>query len=372
MAEGIGRGTDNNFGAALTQITSAALISHNIYCEERYTSADGSYIAFLRSALGQEGEELWLHEACTANVARLSEKIYGYPSSNIYSDSLFYVRLGDQSNRVLVRVDLSTLEQEEVFDLSKCPRTRYPSATVSRDDRYYVSNFLIRDNLWGLFRADLERGTWEVFHEQEEICNPHVQFEPSRGEEILVQWNRGSRVDAEQNVVGWADERGTTLYVVNRDGGNLRTLPVGKPHTGAITGHECWIGDTGKVLLSTHGDNGNEIHISAPGEEQSQLLWNGMSFDHLSVSQDGKYFVTDDMSNSRIYVGSLETGRLLPLCDSGASFGHSTQYTHPHAYMTPDNKRIIFNSDRTGTAQVWCVDVPQGFLEALSTPIPSL
>src|SRR5687767_2996583 len=80
MAEAILRGTDSNVGAHLTQVTSAALISHNIYCEERYTSAGGRYIAFLRSALGQEGEELWLHETKTPSVARLSDgPIYGYP-----------------------------------------------------------------------------------------------------------------------------------------------------------------------------------------------------------------------------------------------------------------------------------------------------
>jgi len=45
QTETIARGCDANVGARLTQLTSAALISHNIYCEERYTSADGGFIA---------------------------------------------------------------------------------------------------------------------------------------------------------------------------------------------------------------------------------------------------------------------------------------------------------------------------------------
>ncbi|HVF10576.1 MAG TPA: hypothetical protein VNA16_07230, partial [Abditibacteriaceae bacterium] len=68
-------------------------------------------------------------------------------------------------------------------------------------------------------------------------------------------------------------------------------------------------------------------------------------------------------------IGSLATGRMLPFCDTGTSYG-SPQYSHPHAYLTPDNRRVIFNSDRTGLGQVWCADVPQGFLEALSLPMP--
>lgn len=368
LAEGIARGKDANFGAALTQITSASLISHNIYCEERYTSADGQYLVFLRSALGQVNEELWLHETGTAAVARIGGPLSGHPASNIYSDALYYVRAGQTSERTLVRLDLKALEEEEVFDLTQCPSTRYPVASVSPDERYYVGKFHMGDDRWGLYRVDLQRGGWEVFHEHEGICNPHPQFEPSEGKDILVQWNRGSHVDEEENVIVWGSERGTTLYVIDREGGNLRPLPVGTPLTGAVTGHECWVGATGTVILTTHGANRNEIRTAGPGADTSRCLWDGVDFNHISVSVDGKFWVTDDATNGRIYVGSVETNRMLPLCDTGTSYGHP-QYTHPHAYMTPDNKRVIFNSDRTGIAQVWCADIPRGFLDSLSHPM---
>jgi hypothetical protein len=372
QAEALGRGTDNNVGAALWQITSAAQTSHNIYCEERYTSANGPYLAFLREAPWQDGPELWLHEAGAESVARLSDAVHGYLTSNIHSDALFYARRNAAGSHVLMRVDLSTLEEEEVFDLSRCPSARNTSATISPDGRTLVSNCFLGDNRYGLLRLDLQRGTWEKFHEQSEICNPHLQFEPARGDDILVQWNRGSRVDAEQNVLCWGDEKDITLYAVPLNGSEPRPLPVGRPHTGPITGHECWIGDSGGVLLTTHEGHGNEIHIARPGAEKSRLLWSGLAFDHLSVSADGKYFVTDDMNNSRLHLGSLETGRMLPFCDSGASFGIMPQHTHPHAYLTPDNKRVIFNSDRTGICQIWCADVPARVLEALATPLPDL
>jgi hypothetical protein len=368
-AEAIGRGVDNNVGAALWQITSAAQISHNCYCEERYTSADGRYLVFARHAPWQEGAQLWIHETGTALVAKLCDGVQGFLTSNIHSNLLFFATQNAAGHRVLVRVNLSTLEQDEVLDLSPCPRARNSSATASPDGRFLVSNGYLADNRFGLFRVDLQRGTWEIFHEREEICNPHLQFEPSRGEEILVQWNRGSRVDAEQNVLCWGDAEGITLYAINRDGGDFRPLPVGRPYTGAITGHECWIGDSGEVLLTTHAECGEEIHIARPGAEKSRLLWSGLAFDHLSVSADGQYFVTDDMNNARLYLGNLKTGRMLPLCESGASFGTMPQHTHPHAYLTPDNKRVIFNSDRTGICQVWCADVPAGVLAALAEPL---
>lgn len=97
-------------------------------------------------------------------------------------------------------------------------------------------------------------------------------------------------------------------------------------------------------------------------------MWRGLGFGHISASVDGRYFVVDDFANGRVYVGSIATGRLLPLCDTGSSCG-SPQYTHPHPYMTPGNRHVVFNSDRTGLGQVWAAEVPPGFLEALDDPL---
>jgi hypothetical protein len=73
------------------------------------------------------------------------------------------------------------------------------------------------------------------------------------------------------------------------------------------------------------------------------------------------------MSTGRLFLGCLATGRVLPLCDSQAS-GGSPQYTHTHPYITPGNRRVIFNSDRTGITQVYAATVPADLLEKLSTP----
>jgi len=50
----------------------------------------------------------------------------------------------------------------------------------------------------------------------------------------------------------------------------------------------------------------------------------------------------------------------------------SAQHSHPHAYMTPDNRFVIFNSDRTGLCQLWGAEIPAGFLEALDLPVPGV
>jgi len=365
--EVVRRGADPNVGAQLYQLTSAALISHDIYCEERYTSADGAMVAFLRNALGRgPGEELWVCNLRTGEVAAVNSAISGFPTSNLFNDALYFTGEGKASDQVLMRFDMKTLELDEVFDMRQCPGTRWPVGSISPDERYYIRNYRVGEQVWGLFRVDLQRGTWETFHEHEDTCNPHPQFEPGKGEDILVQLNCGCRIDAEENIIELVGEEGAKLYVIDRDGGNLRMLPVGNPHTTGVTGHECWVGNTGKVILTT---GGGEIHLATPGAEKSQLLWKGLPFMHISASVDGNYFLADDISNGRLYIGSIATGRLLPICDSGATCT-SAQHSHPHAYMTPDNRFVIFNSDRTGLCQLWGAEIPAGFLEALDLPQP--
>ncbi|MHB0939587.1 MAG: hypothetical protein ACYC6A_24590 [Armatimonadota bacterium] len=365
--EVVQRGADPNVGAQLHQLTSAALISHDIYCEERYTSADGSMVAFLRNALGRmPGEELWVCNLRTGEVAAVNASLTGYPTSNLFNDALYFTGVGTASDQVLMRLDLKTLELDEVFDMQKCPDTRYPVGSISPDERYYIRNYRVSEQVWGLFHVDLQRGTWETFHEHEDTCNPHPQFEPGKGEDILLQLNCGCVIDGEDNIIKLVGEEGAKLYVINKDGGNLRMLPVGTPHTPGVTGHECWVGNTGKVILTT---GGGEIHLAAPGDEKSQLLWKGVPFMHISASVDGNYFLADDIANGKLYIGNIATGRLLPICDSGATCT-SAQHSHPHAYMTPDNRFVIFNSDRTGLCQLWGAEIPAGFLDALDLPMP--
>jgi hypothetical protein len=42
------------------------------------------------------------------------------------------------------------------------------------------------------------------------------------------------------------------------------------------------------------------------------------------------------------------------------------QNTHPHAYLTPDLKWVVFNSDRRGFPHIHVASVPEGMIETLS------
>lgn len=367
IGESVVREFDPNVGAIVSQLTGAKRPSHNIYCEERYTSADGSLVAFLRLGDDRASTELRLCDLRTRKVALVCDQVKLRPATTRRGENFYFVR-GEGDARVLFRLDLKSLELEEVMDLGFCPAWLSPMSAVSPDERYYVAGMTFRDGVFALHRVDLRRGGCEVFHEQRDICNPHLHYEPAEGRDILIQQNRGCCPDSEGRATRAYGEEGVTLYLADAEGKNVRPLPVGRPWTGTVTGHECWVGLTGRIILTTlpaaEDAVGQEVRLLAPGDRESRCLARGLIFNHISASEDGRFFVVDDSRNQRLYIGGVESGRLLPFCESRTSRGHG-QPGHTHPYITPDNRHVIFNSAFTGEPQVWAAEIPEGFLETL-------
>jgi hypothetical protein len=90
----------------------------------------------------------------------------------------------------------------------------------------------------------------------------------------------------------------------------------------------------------------------------------GFTYSHPNASRDGRFWVSDERDGAQIVVGAFKTRKAQVLCASGSSFG-SPQYTHPHPYFSPDNRWVIFNSDRTGIPHVYAARLPDGLLEDL-------
>ncbi len=240
-----------------------------------------------------------------------------------------------------------------------------------------------------IVRLDLQKGKQDVIFEHPEICNPHLQFNPVTGRQILVQNNRGVRMNKDGTVDYRHTEEGTTLFVIDADGGNQRYLPVGSPVTAGATGHECFVADTGRVLFSvtwnlrdwTHDERfptGN-ILTAAPGDEKPTVFEAPEHrFNHVCASRCGEYFVADSHTGGALFengeikaaslvVGNLRTGKYRTLVEDTMTSGGGNQCNHTHPYLTADNRHVIFNADPYyGPAQVFAALIPHGFLESLS------
>ena len=378
IPEAIRFGRDAESGAEIEQLTSDAVTSTNIYCEQRYASADGARIAVSRIPFGRP-TELWV---CDLRSLRLCRAVVGDPVGANSARSAVYYVASPGDTPCLMRLDLTDLTTREMLRFDGPPPR---VGAISPDERWFVGGpFPVKDNVFALHRTDLASGRSDTLCEVEDMFNPHTQFEPSEGRRIMAQINRGGQTDRKTGRMTLAGPQGPTLCILDAASGELSALPVGRPHTPGITGHACWVGRSGRLIFTAgilnvslsayvtyRTPRENErglpraaIYSVAPGDPAARVIAEGLLYNHLAASDDGRFFIADDHVTGRVYVGSIATGRALGLCDSHTRQG-ACQHGHVHAYMTPDNQFVIFNSIVTGVAQVYAARIPEGFLESV-------
>lgn len=376
VPEAIRFATDPICGAEVEQLTSEPVTSTNIYPEQRFTSADGKRIALARYPFSLP-PEVWV---CDLGNFRLVRVAHGIPISGNPERDAVYFTAGPADDAKLMKVHLHDLTVTELF------RFRGPAPTnmaVAPDERCVIFGpFDEGDGMYRLDRADLRTGARVEFCRIQDMFNPHLQFNPDDGRQVVVQINRGGKRNLAKNESRLVGPLGATFSLLDADTGHVTPLPIGRPHTLGISGHECWVGKTGALLFTagrfkvstsafvtlrdaTPEDAGKPptaIYAVRPGDAQARVVADDLLYNHIAASDDGRFFIADDHATGIIHVGSIATGKHLPLCHSHTRQG-TCQYSHVHAYMTPDLNYVIFNSIVTGVAQVYAARVPEGFLQ---------
>jgi len=376
-------------GARISKLTGAPMNNINIYCELPYGTPDGKRIAYTR-ALTPDPRippyELCVAEIPTLRVASIEPVVASHlVATASWSGIIHYLR----PNGELVRVDLTTLEKEIVITHCDLPPQMVFSST-SPDQRFLLGTVARPDYTSAVARVDLQRREWRVIYEHKEVLC-HLQVNPVNGRDVLIQLNYGSGVDhlgRRQPVAGTG--RGATHFLIDIDGGNYRPLRVGEPYTASSCGHAAWVADTGRVGLAVnwkgmtvrpealargnlHDDRhpeGNFVTIGPEDDRPRIFQAPEHIFNHVCVSKCGRYFVCDSYRNGmgrpiELVIGNLETGRYRTIVSDCGAQGGGPACSHPHAYLTADNRYVIYNSDRYGLCHVHAAHVPPGFLEDL-------
>ncbi|MCK4294480.1 MAG: hypothetical protein KAY65_14875, partial [Planctomycetes bacterium] len=238
--------------------------------------------------------------------------------------------------------------------------------------RYYACGKRLGNDyqMFGVLLVDLQNGTETIIDRDPFILNPHPQFEPGQGRVLMIQHNRGGKYTPEGKRIRLVGPEGATLYLLSVPEGKRTKLQVGKPHTTPVTGHEAWIGKTKEVLLTVSAredyapPKGNLLAVRAGSA--ARVVAKGYRFNHVGVSRCGRFFCCDDWQEPyKLVLGSIRTGKTAVVCESKTSPGRA-QNTHPHAYLTPDLKWVIFNSNRSGFPHIHAASVPEGTIERLS------
>lgn len=382
MSEACDQPAEPATGTFVTRLTSAVMSNINIYCEQPYTTPDGRRIAILRSPYADPRlppSELCVIDLNTLRLAVVDRHVRSLlVATSAYSGLVHYL----DGERRLIRFNLATLERDELFPWTLPEKMVFDTATP--DGRYLIGALPEPDFHTALVRVDLADGSRETLYRHPEILG-HVQASPHHPS-LLVQLNRGQSRNHE-----WTPRKvdnpptGATHFILGLDDGRVQPLAIGEPHTSGTTGHSAWVGATGRIgvsvaygwkdartpgALDSRFPAGNFFTVG-PGDPAPRCFpAAGHRFNHVSVSRDGRYFVCDCYchglpGNIELVVGNLATGKCrVLLADCGAQ-GGGAACSHPHPYMTADNRRVIFNADRTGICHVHAAHVPPEFLASL-------
>ncbi len=356
-------------GVEIWQVTTEEFDQSNIYGEVPYCSRDSRYFVYARRnpALQTNRTEFMVVELGTWKQERLDTGSSISGSAISHQGQFYYLKRSDDGATDLMRADLTDGKVAIVYRLQQDLTIR-SLGTVTNNGRYYAGGTMIEPG-WTMFDIaliDLEKGEQRILDRDPFILNPHPQFEPGEGRLLMIQHNRGGKYSADGQLERLVGPEGATLYLLSVPEGQRTELQVGTPHTTACTGHEAWIGTTQEMILSVSAsgdfapEKGNLLAISAG--RAPRVVARGYRFNHVGASRCGRIFWGDDWQPPyKLIVGSTTSERSEVICQSKTSPTRS-QNTHPHPYVTPDMKWLIFNSNRSGPAHLYAARIPEDLI----------
>jgi hypothetical protein len=348
--------TDPDSGAETYQLIDDARPTDDIYGEQPYSSPAGNRIAIEHFAADKLDGGLSILDLTDGSLHSVLTTQPRFPAFHAWGDYLYYQEIvGDKL--LLKRCHYQKLVKEDVTELPTA-QGKFSYGTVSQDHRYYAASVHPKGGASMVFLMDLKTGHNRILAQRPEFHFKHEQFSRDGRNRVLIQANK------------LPDIKEVRLGALEADREGIRWFPADRPHTPRPTGHEAWIGRSGRILFSTGSDKASQGNLWTAGLQAAApalVTKTSLRFGHVSVSRCGRYWIGDAVVEDGIpiHIGSLKRGRHRRLAFSRTRIEGKQQPTHPHPYLTADNRWLIFNSTRAGHAQVFGARVPKGFLESL-------
>ncbi|TBL72416.1 PD40 domain-containing protein [Paenibacillus thalictri] len=341
---------DTRTGVEGVQLTSIPGIHIKLYFHVNAFTPDSRTLVFQSfSAMGRDAKvDLFKVNVDGLGLTQLTDAAEaGSPVVSPDGQWLYYMCQGE-----LRRVSMTTYEEHSIgyiegvrpsTGLSANTAGSTINASMSADGAVYFTDATLKSGRRAILRYTTDGKMASVIYESDDIT--HTQCEPSEAKVIAFQHR--------------PDEKHRNIWLINEDGSNLRPLdlPYGN-------GHWMWLGQT-KRIISNLEKRCNGISVMGERDEKPELLATGEHFWHAASSRDGEWIVSDtSWPDNGIQLIHTGTRKYKPLCYPESSNSHP-QWSHPHPSFSPDASYVVYNSDRTGMAQMYIVRVPEELKEEL-------
>ncbi|WP_168735679.1 oligogalacturonate lyase family protein [Cohnella fermenti] len=377
---------DRVTGRTIRRLTDPQELSHHPYFYNRIFTADGSGLVV---AIRREGRRnLYLLNLEEQEELQLtdSDNILDF-SANLSPDgrALFFCR-----GNSIVRLVLATLRESVVYETPE-GWVGYDNPGLSADGEWIATvemraeDRLVSDGGWVVFEAQwaarplcrivsvhLPTGRVRIVHE-ERCWLGHPQPRPGDPATILYCHEGPShRVDAR-------------LWLANAADGAIRCMRPQQP--GEMISHEFWLADGSAVACvyrqqAALGSGGSEEVVDPatyrPRTESSELrelllkidavtlaetpMMESSPYCHFIANEAFTLAVGDGQTSEApyLYAANLleRTEEIVCAHDTSWNAYGTNQDSHPHPAFHPDERRIVFTSDRDGLPAVYMTTRP--------------
>ena len=291
--------------------------------------------------------------------------------------SLYYVK----NDRTLLEVNLETLVEREVYRVSdewvgygtwvaNSDCSKLVGIEIAKSDWTPLNDWKIFHDFFHkgphcrLLRVDLKTGASATIHEEKNWL----------GHPIYRPFDDNTVAFCHEGPHDLVDAR---MWMVDEDGSNVRKV---KEHAeGESCTHEFWVPNGSALVYVSYlkGQQGRTIYSFNPDTGVNEAVMQMPACSHLMSNFDGTLFVGDgsgtpvdvkDTSGYTIdndpYLYAFDVAkkahfRIARHDTSWATVANSRQVTHPHPSFTPDDKAVLFSSDKDGKPALYIAKLPE-------------
>ncbi len=370
--------TDSETGHEVIRMTPPHIICHRKYFYQKCFTRDGGKLIF-----GGAFEGHWnyyLLDVANAEAIQLTEGAGDNTFGGFLSPddkSLYYVK----NDRTLLEVNLKTLAEREVYRVpddwvgygtwvSNSDCTKLVGIEIAKSDWTPLNTWQLFHDFFHkgphcrLLRVDLQTGESAVIHEEKNWL----------GHPIYRPFDDNTVAFCHEGPHDLVDAR---MWLVNEDGSNVRKV---KEHAeGESCTHEFWVPNGSALVYVSYlkGEQGRTIYSFNPDTGVNEAVMQMPACSHLMSNFDGTLLVGDgsgtpvdvkDTSGYTIdndpYLYAFDVAkkayfRVARHDTSWATVANSRQVTHPHPSFTPDDKAVLFSSDKDGKPALYIAKLPE-------------